>query len=158
MARFDLTDAEWAVIEPLLPTDVRGKERVDDRRVLSGIIYVKKNGLQWKDAPGVYGPPKTLYNRFVRWSRLGVFARIFVELAQPGPDGHGRDTEARDADADVELVPAQLLFDQPRDERDLQSDVGEEEQRDRHDEQEPAVEHPASLPPSVERGHPCIGG
>ena len=60
---------------------------MDDRRVLSGIIYVKKNGLQWKDAPGVYGPPKTLYNRFVRWSRLGVFARIFVELACLGPDG-----------------------------------------------------------------------
>jgi putative transposase len=43
--------------------------------------------LQWKDAPFVYGPHKTLYNRFVRWSRMGVFARIFVELAQPGPDG-----------------------------------------------------------------------
>ncbi len=58
-----------------------------DRRVLGGIIYIRKNGLQWKDAPAVYGPPKTLYNRFVRWSRMGVFARIFVELAQPGHDG-----------------------------------------------------------------------
>ena len=60
---------------------------VGDKRVLSGIIYIKKNGLQWKDTPAVYGPPKTLYNRFVRWARMGVFARIFVELAQPGPDG-----------------------------------------------------------------------
>ena len=60
---------------------------MDDRRVLSGIIYVQKNGLQWKDAPAVYGPPKTLYNRFVRWSRMGVFARIFADLAQPGSDG-----------------------------------------------------------------------
>ena len=47
----------------------------------SGIIYVIKNGLQWKDAPREYGPHKTLYNRFVRWSRLGVFDNIFTELA-----------------------------------------------------------------------------
>ena len=83
---FWLTEAQMDRLRPFFPRS-RGKPRVDDRRVLSGIIYVKKNGLQWKDAPGVYGPPKTLYNRFVRWSRLGVFARIFVELARPGPDG-----------------------------------------------------------------------
>jgi putative transposase len=58
-----------------------GVERVDDRRVLSGIIYVIRNGLQWKDAPKAYGPYKTLYNRFVRWSRMGVFNKIFAELA-----------------------------------------------------------------------------
>jgi transposase len=57
---------------------------VDDRRVLSGIIYVIRNGLQWRDAPEVYGPHKTLYNRFVRWSRLGVFDRIFAALAAEG--------------------------------------------------------------------------
>ena len=73
-------------LEPFFPKS-RGKPRVDDRRVLSGIVSVKKNGLQWKDAPSVYGPPKTLHNRFVRWSRMGGFARIFVESAQPGPDG-----------------------------------------------------------------------
>ena len=49
--------------------------------MISEIIYVIRNGLQWKGAPGEYGPHKTLYNRFVRWSRLGVFNRIFVELA-----------------------------------------------------------------------------
>ena len=54
---------------------------VDDRRVISGIVYVIRNGLKWKDAPRAYGPHKTLYNRFVRWSRLGVFARIFAALA-----------------------------------------------------------------------------
>lgn len=84
--RFWLTDEQMERQRPFFPKS-RGKPRVDDRRVLSGIIYIKKNGLQWKDAPAVYGPPKTLYNRFVRWSRMGVFARIFVELAQPGPDG-----------------------------------------------------------------------
>lgn len=83
---FWLSDAQMERLRPFFPKS-RGKARVDDRRVLSGIIYVQKNGLQWKDAPVVYGPPKTLYNRFVRWSRMGVFARIFAELAQPGPDG-----------------------------------------------------------------------
>ena len=58
---------------------------VDDRRVVSGIVYVIKNGLQWKDAPGGYGPHKTLYNRVIRWSRLGVFDRIFAALAAEGP-------------------------------------------------------------------------
>jgi transposase len=83
---FWLTDEQMERLRPFFPRS-RGKQRVDDRRVLSGIIYVKKSGLQWKDAPSVYGPHKTLYNRFVRWSRMGVFARVFVELAQPGPDG-----------------------------------------------------------------------
>ena len=82
---FWLTDEQMERLRPFFPNS-RGKPRVDDRRVLSGIIYIQKNGLQWKDAPAVYGPPKTLYNRFVRWSRMGVFARIFAELAQPGPD------------------------------------------------------------------------
>ena len=61
---------------------------MDDRRVVSGIIYVIKHGLQWKDAPDEYGPYKTLYNRFVRWSRMGIFNNIFVELAEAaGNDG-----------------------------------------------------------------------
>ena len=66
-------------IEPFFPRS-RGLARVDDRRVISGIIYVIRHGLQWKDAPGGYGPHKTLYNRSVRWSRLGVFSRIFSAL------------------------------------------------------------------------------
>ena len=59
----------------------RGKPRVDDRRVLSGIIFIQRNGLMWKHAPCAYGPPKTLYNRWKRWSRMGVFATIMTELA-----------------------------------------------------------------------------
>jgi len=59
---------------------------VGDRRVVSGIIYVIRNGLKWRDAPVVYGPHKTLYNRFVRWSRMGIFDRIFANLAaESGP-------------------------------------------------------------------------
>ena len=72
--------AQMRRIEPFFPRS-RGLARVDDRRVISGIIYVIRNGLRWKDAPPGYGPPKTLYNRFVRWSRLGVFTRIFAALA-----------------------------------------------------------------------------
>ena len=67
-------------IKPYFPLS-HGKPRVDDRRVLSGILYVIRNGLQWKDAPKGYGSHKTLYNRFVRWSRMGVFNRLFAELA-----------------------------------------------------------------------------
>jgi transposase len=65
----------------------QGKPRVDDQRVLSGILYFLRNGLRWQDAPAVYGPHKTLYNRFARWPRLGVFARIFRDLARPGAEG-----------------------------------------------------------------------
>ena len=75
-----LSRAQMRRIEPFFPRS-RGLPRVDDRRVISGIIYVIRHGLQWKDAPRGYGPSKTLYNRFIRWSRLGVFARIFAALA-----------------------------------------------------------------------------
>lgn len=78
---FWLSDAQFARLEPLLPNKPRGVPRVDDRRVISGIIHVIKGGLMWRDAPGVYGPPKTLYNRFIRWSKAGVFDRIFATLA-----------------------------------------------------------------------------
>jgi transposase len=78
---FWLSEAQFARLEPLLPNKPRGVPRVDDRRVISGIIHVIRGGLMWRDAPAAYGPPKTLYNRFVRWSRLGVFDRIFATLA-----------------------------------------------------------------------------
>lgn len=73
-----------ARISPYFPLS-HGVPRVDDQRVVSGIVYVIRNGLQWKDAPKAYGPHKTLYNRFIRWSRLGVFDRIFAALAGEGP-------------------------------------------------------------------------
>ena len=67
-------------IEPHFPLS-HGVPRVDDRRVISGIIFVIRNRLLWRDAPKAYGPHKTIYNRFIRWSRMGVFNRIFAELA-----------------------------------------------------------------------------
>ena len=75
-----LSDAQMLRISPYFPLS-HGIARVDDRRVLSGIIFVIRNGLRWRDAPKDYGPHKTIYNRFIRWSRLGVFNRILAELA-----------------------------------------------------------------------------
>jgi transposase len=72
-------------LRPHVPK-ARGRPRVDDRRVLSGILHVLRNGLRWQDAPTSYGPHKTLHNRLARWSRLGVFAGIFRDLAQPGTE------------------------------------------------------------------------
>lgn len=80
---FLLTLAQMRRLSPHFPLS-HGIARVDDRRVLSGIIYVIRHGLQWRDAPAAYGPHKTLYNRFVRWSRMGVFDRIFAALAAEG--------------------------------------------------------------------------
>jgi transposase len=77
---FWLTDAQMARLEPFFPKS-HGKPRVDDRRVLSGIIFINRNGLRWRDAPAAYGPPKTLYNRWKRWSEKGIFARMLLELA-----------------------------------------------------------------------------
>ena len=81
---FWLTDAQFSKIEPHLPTDTRGKARVDDRRVISGIVHVLKSGGRWVDAPSDYGPKKTLYNRYVRWAEKGVWAALFEALAQAG--------------------------------------------------------------------------
>jgi transposase len=81
---FWLSERQFARLEPHLPTDTRGKPRVDDRRVISGIVHVLKSGGRWIDAPTVYGPRKTLYNRFVRWAAKGVWGNIFQALASTG--------------------------------------------------------------------------
>ena len=78
-----LSKAQMRRIEPYFPLS-HGVPRVDDRRVLSGILFVIRNGLRWRDAPPAYGPHKTIYNRFIRWSRLGVFNRILAELVTQG--------------------------------------------------------------------------
>jgi transposase len=75
-----LSRAQMRRIEPYFPLP-HGVPRVDDRRILSGIVFVIRNGLRWRDAPAAYGPHKTIYNRFIRWSRMGVFNKIFAALA-----------------------------------------------------------------------------
>ncbi len=85
MARFDLSDAEWALIKPLLPNKPRGVTRVNDRRVINGIFYVLRTGSPWRDLPERYGPYTTIYNRFNRWAKAGVWVRIFETLAAKSP-------------------------------------------------------------------------
>ncbi len=81
---FWFSDEQWSRIEPLLPTNTRGMPRVDDRRVLSGIVHVLKSGCRWSDCPEAYGPCKTIYNRFVRWAKRGIWEDIFATLAGAG--------------------------------------------------------------------------
>jgi transposase len=79
---FWLTAEQMARLRPYFP-ESHGRERVDDRRVLSGIIFVNRNGLRWRDAPREYVPAKTLYNRWKRWSDKGIFIRMMEGLATP---------------------------------------------------------------------------
>jgi transposase len=89
-----LSDEQWHQIELLLPQDVRGKARVDDRRIISGILHVIKSGCRWCDCPPEYGPYTTVFNRFVRWAERGVWERLFRERA-----ARGRSTEVQMIDS-----------------------------------------------------------
>ena len=91
---FWLSDEQWLRIEPHLPSGVRGVGRKDDRRVISGIIHVLKSGCRWSDCPEVYGPPTTIYNRFARWARRGIWENLFRQLA-----GSGRSTDTQMIDS-----------------------------------------------------------
>ena len=75
-----LSDVEWARIEPLLPRGRKGAHRVDDRRVISGIVHMLRIGARWRDCPPEYGPYTTIYNRFNRWSRQGIWFEMFEAL------------------------------------------------------------------------------
>jgi transposase len=101
MARFDLTDFEWSVIQPLLPTKVRGVPRVDDRRVLNGIFWRLRTGAPWADIPARYGPPTTCVNRFNRWRKAGVWTRI-LEAVSVAYDG---DIQIIDSSSCISMPP-----------------------------------------------------
>src|SRR5579862_7191471 len=77
---FWLSNEQWAAIEPHLPHNRPGARRVDDRRVLSGIIHVLKSGCRWQDCPAIYGPSTTIYNRFNLWAQRGVWQKLFQAL------------------------------------------------------------------------------
>ena len=85
MARYDLSEAEWRLIAPLLPNKPRGVARVDDRRVINGIFYVLRTGSPWRDLPERFGPYTTVYNRYNRWAKAGVWLKIFEALAAKSP-------------------------------------------------------------------------
>lgn len=79
-ALYWLSEAEWARIEPLMPRGRRGAHRVNDRRIISGIVYMLRSGARWRDCPTAYGPYTTVYNRFNRWSRQGIWFEMFERL------------------------------------------------------------------------------
>lgn len=81
VGRFELTDFEWSIIQPLLPNKPRGVPRADDRKVLNGIYWRLRTGAPWADIPERYGPYTTCYNRFVRWRKIGVWDRIFAAVS-----------------------------------------------------------------------------
>ena len=96
MARYDLTDFEWSVIAPLLPNKSRGVRRVNDRRVLNGIFWTLRSGAPWRDLPERYGPYTTIYNRFNRWRKAGVWDRIM-------------DAVTKTQDADVRMIDTSIV-------------------------------------------------
>lgn len=86
--RHDLSDAEWEFVRPLLPESVRGRKRLDDRRVLNGIVWKFRTGVAWRDVPDRYGPWATLHTRFRRWAANGTFDRM-LRAAQAKADAAG---------------------------------------------------------------------
>ncbi|SBW12940.1 transposase (fragment) [uncultured Alphaproteobacteria bacterium] len=80
--RYELTDHEWSIISPLLPNKPRGVPRVDDRRVLNGILWRFRTGSPWAEMPERYGPPTICYNRFVRWRKAGVWDRLLEAVSE----------------------------------------------------------------------------
>src|SRR5262245_2807465 len=80
--RYDLTEFEWKIIQPLLPDKPRGVPRVDDRRVLNGIFYQLRSGSPWADLPERYGPYTTVYNRFNRWRKAGIWDKLMDAIVK----------------------------------------------------------------------------
>ena len=84
---FWLSERQWSKLEPLLPTNQPGAHRKDDRRVISGIVHMLRNGGRWQDCPACYGPPTTVYNRYHRWSGRGIWQGMLAAVAKATPGG-----------------------------------------------------------------------
>lgn len=82
LRRYELSDSEWAIINPLLPRKSRGVPRVEDRRVLNGIFWRLRTGSPWADIPERYGPATTCYNRFVRWRKAGIWDQLLAAVSE----------------------------------------------------------------------------
>jgi transposase len=109
--RHELTDEQWLVIEPLLPVSgVKGRPRVDDRRVINGMLFKAKTGVAWRDLPERYGPWKTVYNRFWRWSRNGTLTLLVARarMIAEAVDELGREVDdlGREVSVDSSIVRA----------------------------------------------------
>ncbi len=91
--RYDLTDFEWSIIEPVLPKGRPGPRRKEDRRVMNGIFWVLRTGAPWRDLPERYGPYTTAYNRFNRWRKVGVWDRLMDTVTK----AHGGEVQMIDS-------------------------------------------------------------
>ena len=92
----DLTDEQWAVVEPLIPkppqrADGKGRPRIDDRQILNGILWIMRTGAQWKDLPDRYPSYQTCHRRYQEWVRAGVFERMLQALARDLKERGGLD-------------------------------------------------------------------
>jgi transposase len=84
---FWMSDRQWAVLEPLVPMNRRGVKPKRNREIISGIVHILKVGCRWRDCPEVYGPHTTIYNRFNRWSKAGIWQTMLKALVDPGSTG-----------------------------------------------------------------------
>ena len=82
--RHELSDDEWARLEPLLPPRKTGRRRRDDRRIINGIVWKLATGVPWRDLPERYGPWQTVYSRFRRWQRAGIWDRLLAAVQAEG--------------------------------------------------------------------------
>ena len=79
MNRHDLSEQQWRKVAQLLPAHRRAST-LGDRNFVNAVVYLLKTGCPWRDLPERFGPWKTIYNRFARWSKRGVWARVFEAL------------------------------------------------------------------------------
>ena len=82
MGRYDLTDFEWSVIEPLMPMDRRGPKPQNNRQIINGMFYILRTGSPWRDLPERYGPYTSVYNRFNRWRKAGIWDKLMDAIVQ----------------------------------------------------------------------------
>ena len=107
--RFDLSDDEWTLLEPLMPKSCKSA-RADDRKIINAIFYVLRTGMPWRDLPERYGPYTTAYNRFNRWSRRAIWKRIFDTLAAKSRDSLCQSASDRDPRSASKRDPLVLRF------------------------------------------------
>ncbi len=99
--RHELTETEWARLQPLLPPHKAGKPRADDRRILNGILWKLATGVPWRDLPERYGPWQTVYTRFRRWTRAGVWDQVFAAVQRQADAAGELDWEVHFVDGTV---------------------------------------------------------
>ena len=105
MGRYDLTDFEWSVIEPLMPMDRRGPKPRNNRQIINGMFYILRTGSPWRDLPERYGPYTTVYNRFNRWRKAGIWDKLMDAIVQAHV---ARDARLR-RDGEVQMIDSSIV-------------------------------------------------